>query len=46
MAAGWWLDEVKTIIEDQDEDASKNERAAIAKPNRYWYRNGNLSVYK
>ncbi|XP_022682638.1 uncharacterized protein LOC101782153 isoform X2 [Setaria italica] len=34
------------ILEDQDEDASKDERAAIAHPNRYWYRNGNLSVYK
>lgn len=34
------------ILEDQDEDASNNERAAINKPNRYYYRNGNLSVYK
>ena len=44
MGAGQ-SEDIDTFM-DQDEDASKNERLAIAKPNRCWYRNGAFSVYK
>ncbi|CAD6269181.1 unnamed protein product [Miscanthus lutarioriparius] len=44
MGAGQ-SEDMDTLM-DQDEGAANNERAAIAKPNRYWYRNGAFSVYK
>ena len=50
LLKGSWMgagqSEDMDAVMDQDEGAANNERAAIAKPNRYWYRNGAFSVYK
>ena len=45
MGAGESEDMDATLM-DQDEDASRWERLAIANPNRYSFRDGALIVYK
>jgi hypothetical protein len=45
MGVGQSEDMDDTLM-DQDEDLARNERLAIADPNRYGFRHGTFTVYK
>jgi hypothetical protein len=48
---GRWMgvgqsEDMDDTLMDQDEDLARNERLAIADPNRYGFRHGTFTVYK